>query len=152
MAKRSQTGGARATLRETDLVHEAEVEHASAKDLVAQIEGAPAHDKLVARVKVLGEYVSHHVKAEESTLFGQLKRTRLDLAALGERLLERKRQLSQGTGNGAADADRGIVPDAPDAVDEPDEGVPAARTDGMRGGRRQPAVPLARGGRRSSVA
>ena len=46
-----------------DMLDEAEVEHASAKDLIAQVEGMhPGDDLYDAKVTVLGEYVSHHVE------------------------------------------------------------------------------------------
>ena len=59
---------------EAELVSEAEVEHASAKELIAKIEGmTPDHEAFKATVKVLGEYVKHHVKEEENELFPALK-------------------------------------------------------------------------------
>src|SRR5688572_20731656 len=63
---------ARRALEEDDreLVDEANVEHASVKDLIAQIEAAGDSDELFdAKVKVLGEYVKHHVQEEENELF-----------------------------------------------------------------------------------
>ena len=85
---------ARESLEEQDLLDEAEVEHASAKDLIAQIEGmAPGDDLYDAKVKVLGEYVDHHVKEEEGELFPRVKRAKLDLQALGEELAARKQEL-----------------------------------------------------------
>jgi len=77
-----------------DLVDEATVEHASVKDLVSQIESAdPSEDLFDAKVKVLGEYVAHHVKEEEGELFPKLQKTDLDLEALGTELAERKAEL-----------------------------------------------------------
>jgi len=95
---------AREALRDADLVDEAEVEHASAKDLIAQIEDAAGDDKFEARVKVLGEYVRHHVKEEESEMFKQLQGRKLDLQALGERLLQRKMELMGEAGGAMAGA------------------------------------------------
>ena len=63
-----------------DLVNEAEVEHGSAKELIAKIEGMTGDDEhFKATVTVLGEYIKHHVKEEENELFPQLKKTDLDL-------------------------------------------------------------------------
>jgi hemerythrin-like domain-containing protein len=77
-----------------DLLDEAEVEHASAKELIAQIESSspkmPLYD---ARVIVLGEYVDHHVKEEENELFPKVKKSNMDVEAVGARLLERKKEL-----------------------------------------------------------
>jgi len=77
-----------------DLVDEATVEHASAKELVAQIVAASPTDPLYdAKVKVLGEYIDHHVKEEEGELFPQLKKSGIDLDALGQALYQRKQEL-----------------------------------------------------------
>jgi hemerythrin superfamily protein len=77
-----------------DLVEEARVEHNSLKALIEEIEssepGEPAYD---AKVKVLGEYVKHHVKEEEGELFPKVRKSGVDLAALGEQLAARKSEL-----------------------------------------------------------
>ena len=53
-----------------DLLDEAEVEHAGAKDLIAQIEDMDPEDDLYdAKVKVLGEQIDHHVGEEEGEMF-----------------------------------------------------------------------------------
>jgi len=85
---------ARDALDEEDLLDEAEVEHASAKDLIAQIEaGSPSEPLYDAKVKVLGEYIDHHVKEEEDELFPKVKKAKLDLMAIGEQLTARKEEL-----------------------------------------------------------
>jgi hemerythrin superfamily protein len=85
---------AREAIRDEDLIHEATVEHQSAKDLIAQIEASDPSDELFdAKVKVLGEYVKHHVKEEQNELFPQVRKTKLDLKELGERLMTRKQEL-----------------------------------------------------------
>jgi len=82
-----------------DLVNEAEVEHGSAKELIAKIEAMSSDDEhFKATVTVLGEYIKHHVKEEESELFPQLKKTELDLKELGGRLAERKFALMEQLG------------------------------------------------------
>ena len=74
-------------IKEPDLVDEANVEHASAKEPIAQIEAADPSDKLYdAKVKVLGEYIDHHVKEEEGELFPQVRRAKLDLVALADHI------------------------------------------------------------------
>jgi len=82
-----------------DLVNEAEVEHGSAKDLIAKIEGMASDDEhFKATVTVLGEYIKHHVKEEEGELFPQLRKTDLDLKDLGARLADRKFALMEQMG------------------------------------------------------
>jgi len=77
-----------------DIVDEAYVEHASAKSLVAQIKTMTSDQPLFdARVKVLSEYVDHHVKEEENELFPKLRKSALDLKAMGGRIAQRKMQL-----------------------------------------------------------
>ena len=76
-----------------DLLDEAQVEHASAKDLIAQIQGMDPADALFdAKVKVLGEYINHHVKEEQNELFPKLSK-KLDLKAVGAQLQARKDEL-----------------------------------------------------------
>jgi hemerythrin superfamily protein len=85
---------ARGAIRDKDLIAEATVEHQSAKDLIAQIEGGGSKDEMwEAKVKVLGEYINHHVKEEQNELFPQVKKTKLDTKALGEQLQARKMEL-----------------------------------------------------------
>lgn len=84
-------------LKDKSLIEEALVEHASARDLIAQIEsGAPGEAFFAARVRVLGEYVQHHVEEEEDEIFPQVRKGDLDLSALGELLAERKQELMTG--------------------------------------------------------
>jgi hypothetical protein len=85
---------AREVLEEQDLVDEADIEHASVKDLIAQIEASnPAEDHYDAKVKVLGEYVDHHVKEEQNELFKEVKKAGMDTAMVGEQLAARKEEL-----------------------------------------------------------
>lgn len=85
----------RAALKETDLVAEAEVEHQTAKDLIAQIEGMDTPDEMYdAKVKVLGEYIDHHVKEERNEMFPKARAARkLDLVAMRGELEARFEEL-----------------------------------------------------------
>jgi hemerythrin superfamily protein len=80
-----------------DLLDEAEVEHGSIKGLIAEIQealdGDGADEKTDAKVVVLSEYVTHHVKEEESKLFPKVKKTDLDLDDIGSSLRTRKEEL-----------------------------------------------------------
>lgn len=81
---------------EDDLLDEAYVEHDGAKKLIAEIEAMqPAEAFYDAKVKVLGEYIKHHVKEEEQPggIFAQAKRGDEDLEAMGERIKARKPEL-----------------------------------------------------------
>ncbi|MET0361214.1 MAG: hemerythrin domain-containing protein [Sphingobium sp.] len=85
---------ARAEIDDDDLLDEAEVEHASAKQLIAEIQAMTAGEPLYdAKVKVLGEYVAHHVEEEESEMFPEARDSDLDLKALGEQMAVRKAEL-----------------------------------------------------------
>src|SRR3954466_13447453 len=81
---------------EDDMLDEAFVEHDGAKKLIAEIEGMkPSDEYYDAKVKVLGEYIKHHVKEEEQPggIFAQAKKGDEDLDAMGERLAARKEEL-----------------------------------------------------------
>ena len=81
-------------LDESDLVDEAVVEHATAKDLIEQIEAMSGSEDLYdAKVTVLGEYVNHHIEEEEKEIFPKAKKCGLDLDALGESTQSRKEEL-----------------------------------------------------------
>ena len=84
----------RAAVDDEDLLDEAEVEHATAKDLIAQIESeSPSDDKYAAKVIVLGEYINHHVEEEQNEMFPKAKRAKLDMTALGQQIAARKQEL-----------------------------------------------------------
>ncbi|WP_398498026.1 hemerythrin domain-containing protein [Variovorax sp.] len=85
----------REALKETDLLDEAEVEHASAKDLIAQIQDAAEIDEMFdAKVKVLGEYIDHHVKEERNEMFPKARAAKgLDLVTMRDLLAARKEEL-----------------------------------------------------------
>lgn len=79
---------------DADLVDEADVEHASAKELIAQIQAmSPDEDHYDAKVKVLGEYIDHHVQEEQDELFPKVKKAGLDTQAIGAELSARKEAL-----------------------------------------------------------
>jgi hypothetical protein len=95
---------------DADLLDEADIEHASAKELIAQIEGGnPDDDHYDARVTVLGEYIDHHVVEEHTEMFPKCRRSGMDLVALRAELEARKSELVPA--GGAADV-------APDAANE----------------------------------
>lgn len=93
----------REALKDTDTLAEAEVEHQSAKDLIAQIEAMTEPDEMFdAKVKVLGEYIDHHVKEERNEIFVKARASRkLDLVSMRETLEARKEELMSEMGMAA---------------------------------------------------
>lgn len=81
-------------LKDTVLVPEATVEHATLKDLISQVEGVePVGEMFDAKIKVLCEYVEHHVKEEQGEMFPKAKASNLDLVALGAQMASRKAEI-----------------------------------------------------------
>jgi hemerythrin-like domain-containing protein len=79
---------------ESALLDEAEVEHQTAKDLIAQLHAMDADDELYdAKVTVLGEYIDHHVEEEQNEMFPACRKAKMDLAALGAEIKARKAEL-----------------------------------------------------------
>ena len=81
---------------EEDIHHEVEVEHDSAKKLIAEIEGSGPDDEYYdAKMKVLSEQIKHHVNEEEKRggMFAKARESDMDLKALGEQLAARKLEL-----------------------------------------------------------
>jgi len=85
----------RAVFKDTDLLAEAEVEHASAKALIAQIEAMDEPGEMFdAKVTVLGEYIDHHVKEERNEIFPKARSARkLDLVGMRDQLMQRREEL-----------------------------------------------------------
>ena len=99
----------RAAIDDDDLLDEADVEHAGARDLISQLEVMyPGDDHFDATVTVLGEEVAHHIDKEESELFPAARAAAIDLDELGERLASRKEEL---------DEDLSAPPSSLDAID-----------------------------------
>lgn len=89
----------KAALKDHELIPEANVEHASVKDLIAQVEGkTPDGEMYDARVKVMGEFVKHHVKEEHTEMFPKAKKTKIDMVALGQQMAARKQELMSARG------------------------------------------------------
>lgn len=98
----------REAIDDSDLMDEALVEHAGAKELIAQLEEAGADDGLYdAKVTVLGEQIDHHVKEEEGDMFPKARKSKVDTEALGARMMKRKMALMQEMGMNSEDEQRG---------------------------------------------
>jgi len=77
-----------------DMIDEAVVEHASAKDLIAQIQEMDPEDDLYdAKVKVLSEMIDHHVEEEEKEMFPKTRKLKLDLKVLGQEMKARQEEI-----------------------------------------------------------
>ena len=88
-----------------EMVEEAQIEHNTAKDLIAQLEGATDIDEVYnAKVKVLSEYIKHHVQEEENEIFPEVRDEQEELDELGQEMAARKGELQEEMGV-AAEAD-----------------------------------------------
>jgi hemerythrin superfamily protein len=86
--------GIRKAIKDELMMNEAEVEHMSAKDLIAQIQEMEAGDALFdAKVLVLGEYIDHHVKEERNEMFPKARASKVDLVKMRDALQARKEEL-----------------------------------------------------------
>ena len=84
----------KAALKDKILVPEATVEHAGVKGLISQLQGLELDDEMFdAKVKVLSEYVKHHVKEEQNEMFPKVKASSLDIVELGASMSARKDEL-----------------------------------------------------------
>jgi hypothetical protein len=84
----------RDALRDDDLLDEAEDQHGSQREFIAQILSTPVDDELYdAKVAVLGEYVARHVAKEREEVFNRMLASRVDLKALGRTITVRQLEL-----------------------------------------------------------
>jgi iron-sulfur cluster repair protein YtfE (RIC family) len=84
----------REAIDDEEIMNEAAVEHETAGMLIEQLENMQEDDpNYHATFKVLGEYVRHHIREEESAMFPAARKAGIDLDALGARMCERKQEL-----------------------------------------------------------
>jgi hypothetical protein len=83
---------------EDDDLDEAQVEHDSAKLMIKELmDGSPSDEYYDAKVKVLSEYIKHHVGEEEQPgkgIFAKARKARVDMKALGRQIKMRKEELT----------------------------------------------------------
>ncbi|HZW22216.1 hemerythrin domain-containing protein [Noviherbaspirillum sp.] len=104
---------ARDAIDDMDLLDEAEVEHASAKQLITELAAMqPGDDLYDAKFTVLGEYVKHHIQEEEKELFPKIKKADLDLEELGQEISERKMELREELGVPSEEEEENEDPDS----------------------------------------
>jgi len=81
---------ARAALEASQLVDLAELEHATARQIIHQLQQAePGEPRYEALVLALAECVERHARHEQAQLFPRLRESCLDMDALGQQLNER---------------------------------------------------------------
>lgn len=82
---------------EEDMMDEAQVEHDGAKVMIIELLGKQSGDEYYdAKVKVLSEYIKHHVKEEEKPgegVFAKARKAKVDMATLGEKMAAKKEEL-----------------------------------------------------------
>jgi hemerythrin-like domain-containing protein len=87
---------AREAINDDEMMNEAIVEHASAKDLISQIQSMNASDPMYdAVVTVLGEYVNHHIEEEQNEIFPKVEKSKMNLEEIGTEIAERKEVLME---------------------------------------------------------
>jgi hemerythrin-like domain-containing protein len=125
---------AREALKEEDLVDEAEVEHESAKELIAKLRAmGPDDEKYQATFKVLGEYVNHHIKEEENEMFPGLEgRSGVEWESVQEEMQTSRQKLTD---------EMGLMTDVeePDAADATGRSGRSGGTRGSSSARRPPS-------------
>lgn len=95
----------------------ADEEHHVAKVLIAELDAGANKDHCDAKFIVLAESVRHHIGEEENNMLPKAKELDIDFEALGQRMLERKKQLHE---NGIpSDAGHAMVAGANGRGDSP---------------------------------
>jgi hemerythrin superfamily protein len=86
----------REAMKEEEIMDEADEEHHLVRIAVAEISQMDDDDeRLEAKFTVLCEMVRHHIKEEEDEMFPNIRKSDVDLAALGEELMARKEELKE---------------------------------------------------------
>ncbi len=82
---------AREVINDEELMDEADVEHAGAKELISQLQSmSPDDSHYDAKVIVLREYIEHHVKEEETTMFPKLAKSKIDGTEMAKEVVDFK--------------------------------------------------------------
>lgn len=97
----------RKAIDDAELLDEAKVEHAGAKELVAQLESMrPSEPLYDAKFTVLAEQVNHHIREENDEMFPLIRKSKLDTETLGRKLEQRKMELEGSTDSGTPRPER----------------------------------------------
>jgi iron-sulfur cluster repair protein YtfE (RIC family) len=88
----------RAAIEQPELIDESEVEHATARDLIAQLESMEPEDpELDLTVETLAHCVRAHMAREETELFPMAREAGLDVERLAAAIEALRLELAQGT-------------------------------------------------------
>jgi hypothetical protein len=77
------------------VMNEADEEHHVARVLIAELDSGASNDHREAKFAVLAESVRHHITEEENEMLPKAKELDIDFEALGQRMLDRKKQLQK---------------------------------------------------------
>ena len=75
------------------IMNEADEEHHVARVLIAELDRRANNDHRYAKFTVLAESVRHHIGEEERDMLPKAKEVNIDFEALGQLMLERKKEL-----------------------------------------------------------
>lgn len=119
----------REVIEADDLMCEAGIEHDTVTQLIERIQDGEVDEiQLSAIIKVMNDYVNHHVNEEHRRMFPRVKRAKIDLHALGGELQARRLELEAGLDAAMAD-ESGSDPDPARRVS--DEDTPRPSRGGM---------------------
>ncbi|MEO9062058.1 MAG: hemerythrin domain-containing protein [Nitrosospira sp.] len=86
----------RESIEDGGLMNKAMVERSSVKELILEIQSMNASDPMYeATVAMLNEYVGHHMEEEESRIFPEIKKSKIDLVEMGSDITVCKELLAQ---------------------------------------------------------
>jgi hypothetical protein len=112
-------------------MNEADEEHHVAKVLIAELDRTGReNDHRDAKFTVLAESVRHHIREEENEMLPKAKELDIDFEALGQRMLDRKKELLK---DGIpADAEHAMVAKANGKADSPAAAARRRKAPAMR--------------------
>lgn len=84
----------RKSIRDNELMDEADAEHDSAKELIIHLGNIQPDDPMFdTKVSALAEQIEHHVQEEEAAMFPKVLLSQIDLVEIGKELLDAKNNM-----------------------------------------------------------